>query len=383
MAPRADDSGASVDVGGGSVPVPVATPPVVTLPPHYTTVPEVQGPPAPPAEVMGPPAAPSPQPSAPSAPVIVSGPAPVAVTLPPALVVPIELTPIGPPAPPAPVVTLPELPIVVTPDLLAGATPAQPAPTPQPVPVDLGPITSAIGELQRAIATISGQVNSLTADVLARPSAPDVTPQLNAIRGTVDAIPARIDQAIAQEDARIQSTIRGIRRDTDALALGVGNTQADVGALRRVLEGISANPNLVPIPPSAQAISDGIAAYFSLESNRAKLKGDRGLKGDKGDKGEKGDTGPSLPVDQIDGAINDYLRRNPPLAGRDGQPGKDGKNGVDGRTPTPAEVRGVVEEVLSGVRVFLSSPADFIWDVILKGIRERIGALFDAVTAET
>ena len=172
-----------------------------------------------------------------------------------------------------------------------------------------------------------------------------------------------------------------LRRDVDNVALGVGNAQADVGALRRVLEGISANPNLVPIPPSAQMLSDSIAAYFSLDTNRAMLKGDRGLKGDKGDKGEKGDTGPSLPVDQINGAINDYLRRNPPLAGRDGQPGKDGRNGVDGRTPTPDEVRGVVEEVLSGVRVFLSSPTDFIWDVILKGIRTRIIDLFIALEA--
>jgi hypothetical protein len=55
---------------------------------------------------------------------------------------------------------------------------------------------------------------------------------------------------------------------------------------------------------------------------------------------------------------------------------------VDGRTPTPDEVRGVVETVFAGLPGFLSSPADFIWQVILKGIRSRIVALFMALEEE-
>jgi hypothetical protein len=42
----------------------------------------------------------------------------------------------------------------------------------------------------------------------------------------------------------------------------------------------------------------------------------------------------------------------------------------------------VVETVFAGLPGFLSEPAEYIWQVILQGIRARFEALFEAVTAE-
>jgi hypothetical protein len=41
-----------------------------------------------------------------------------------------------------------------------------------------------------------------------------------------------------------------------------------------------------------------------------------------------------------------------------------------------------VDQALTGVSGFLSAPADFIWDVIIKGIRARFMALFEALLTE-
>jgi len=41
-----------------------------------------------------------------------------------------------------------------------------------------------------------------------------------------------------------------------------------------------------------------------------------------------------------------------------------------------------VATLFAGLSTFIANPTDYIWDVILKGIRTRANALFDALTAE-
>jgi hypothetical protein len=41
----------------------------------------------------------------------------------------------------------------------------------------------------------------------------------------------------------------------------------------------------------------------------------------------------------------------------------------------------VVQGLFAGVADFVTDPAVYIWKVILDGVRERLSALFDAVTA--
>ena len=176
--------------------------------------------------------------------------------------------------------------------------------------------------------------------------------------------------------------IARISRSLDNVALGVGNAQADIGAFRRTLEGIAANPTFVSVEPSAQRISDQIASWFSVAGNREQIRGPRGPQGLPGTNGKDGRDGAPVPAAQIDTAIADYFTKYPPTTPLNGKDGKDGKDGVDGRTPTPDEVRGVVEQVLSGVSDLVRDPTAYIWDVILKGVRERFQALFDAVLGE-
>jgi hypothetical protein len=41
-----------------------------------------------------------------------------------------------------------------------------------------------------------------------------------------------------------------------------------------------------------------------------------------------------------------------------------------------------VAKVFAGVSGFLSDPTDYIWDVIIKGIRKRFMALFEALLTD-
>jgi hypothetical protein len=45
-------------------------------------------------------------------------------------------------------------------------------------------------------------------------------------------------------------------------------------------------------------------------------------------------------------------------------------------------VAGAVATVLAGVSTFIADPTGYIWNVILLGVRQRAGALFDAITSE-
>lgn len=345
--------------------LPQVPPVVVLLPPGpAATGPVVTGQPPAQLEVMGPPPPPSPTVAVPPE-----------VFLPPRALLPVQVQ-VGLPleAPltseltgerPVPLVTpAPEEPSIAQPEVVV-RLPAPP-PVPEPVrepqqsTVDVSHLTQAINQALAAINGLAERINALEQKPPPVVELPDLQPAIDRLERRIDGIQPTIDSAVATAQAAIDNERR----------------------TARILEGISANPNLVPVPPSAQQLSDSIAAWFSVSGNRESLRGPRGLQGTPGLKGDRGDPGPSLPLDQVNGAIARYLEANPPAAGRDGRPGRDGTDGVDGRTPTPDEIRGVVAQVFAGLPGFLSEPAEYIWQVILQGIRARFEALFEAVTAE-
>lgn len=358
---RPDEDKASPEVPA----LPQVPPVVVLLPPGPAgTGPVVTGQPPAQLEVMGPPSPPSPTVAVPPE-----------VFLPPRALLPVQVqvgmaleTPLTPeltgerpfpiviPAPEEP--SLQPIPVPI-PQPIPAPIP-EPVPVPQQATVDVSHLTQAINQALQAINGLAERINALEQAPPPVVELPDLQPAIDRLERRVDAIQPTIDAA----NFTAQTAIAAEQRTA------------------RILEGISANPNLVPVPPSSQQLSDSIAAWFSVSGNREALRGPRGLQGTPGLKGDRGDPGPSLPPDQVSGAVARYLAANPPAAGRDGRPGRDGTNGVDGRTPTTDEVRGVVETVFAGLPGFLSEPAEYIWQVILQGIRARFGALFDAVTAE-
>jgi hypothetical protein len=119
--------------------------------------------------------------------------------------------------------------------------------------------------------------------------------------------------------------------------------------------------------------------------------GPPGPKGDRGDIGPSGMTGPigpagppgpSLPIEQIDSLITQFLRTRPPIAGPIGPAGPAGAigpTGPIGPAPTDDQIRRIVETLYAGVSDLLSNPTEYIWEVILGGIRKRIGDIIDAL----
>ncbi len=104
--------------------------------------------------------------------------------------------------------------------------------------------------------------------------------------------------------------------------------------------------------------------------------GPAGPKGDKGERGESGTTvGPGGP-----GTVGP-----PGPAGTPGPSGPAGPTGPAGTLGpacvgvTPELVEGAVAKVLAGVSGLISNPTDYIWNVILLGIRARFGAIIEAL----
>jgi hypothetical protein len=149
----------------------------------------------------------------------------------------------------------------------------------------------------------------------------------------------------------------------------------DIARLQSIVEGIAANPNLVPVPPSASELRDSIAQY--LRENPP-LQGDDGLQGDPGLRGLPGPPGPSLPADQVDTAVRAYLQTITIPKGLDGKDGKDGTDGKDGAPVSAETITQVLLDALGPALQLLDNPTDAIWDVILTATRERLAQLFNA-----
>jgi len=175
--------------------------------------------------------------------------------------------------------------------------------------------------------------------------------------------------------ARARASAESANSAALAAATIARNAQLDASRLQRVIESISANPNLVPVPPSTAEI---VPVVESVIAGLGNLKGDRGDRGETGIQGPPGPPGPSLPESQVRDAIaallpSIQLPQGP--RGPIGPSGPSGPEGPPGPGVSPETVTSAVEQVFAGSPGLLADPATYIWRVILEGTRDRLNAL--------
>lgn len=371
--------------------IPVTGPgkPEVALPPGTGTG---AAPGEPSREVMGPPAAPAPQAETPkgtsgeplfsqtSGTSLFGQPEPT----PPFLTQPGPILPVSPfpatvdtrsesPPPSGEVVKLPAkepLQLPKLPELPQSSSAPSPGPS-----FDSGPLLAQIASLQGDISAISSRLDRLVANP------PWATPsQIPALATSYTDTPEYRDQQSQIARARASAdSANSAALAAASIAQSAGN---EARRLQRVIETISASPNLVPVPPSTAEVR---AVVDIAIAQLGDLQGPRGLQGLQGLPGIQGPPGPSLPASQVKDAIAALLptiQLPTPISTVPGPPGPPGPAGPPGAGVTPEVVEGAVASALSGVSGFLSAPADFIWDVIIKGIRTRFMALFEALLTE-
>ena len=141
------------------------------------------------------------------------------------------------------------------------------------------------------------------------------------------------------------------------------------------MESIAANPNLVPVAPTASQLATAVRDYLATNP----------ISG--GTNGTNGTNGRDATDAQVRAAVDAYIKANPVTGGGTGvpvvgPPGPPGPPGPAGTGVTPEVVQGAVATLFAGVSGFLANPTDYIWNVIILGIKARAGALLDALTAE-
>ena len=316
----------------------------------------------------------------------------------------------GVPAPPTPVPVSPAVPI-----------PPAPAPAPAPAPEVMGPPAEVMGppdwweampvsdraDLVRQLETLQAANGQLeTALALARNTILDLQIRLDDVAATAGQVgppgpqgapgppgergpegpagPAGRDGRDGAEFSKTPDYANIISRlnvtasrDTDqdraiqATAVRLDSVAGTVAGVRQALESVAGSIGGVmtiagpPGPPGAKGD-----------------RGEAGPMGPAGPQGPQGRPGPAIASDQLVPAVEEALRgvtipTGP--AGPQGPAGSPGPAGPAGPPPSEDQIRGVVEKVFAGVSVFLSDPAEYIWQVILKGIGKRLGALFDAI----
>ena len=107
-----------------------------------------------------------------------------------------------------------------------------------------------------------------------------------------------------------------------------------------------------------------------------------GPAGPAGAKGERGEPGPSTGTGGATVPGPAGPAGSPGSTGPAGPTGPSGPPGPPGTGVTPEVVQGAVATLFAGLTTFIANPTDYIWDVILKGIRARFMALFEALLTE-
>ena len=179
-----------------------------------------------------------------------------------------------------------------------------------------------------------------------------------------------------------------------------GTSPSEIAGLRQSITDIrrlddAQNSALASIQQAMEATAAAGGQFISTPGPRGAT-GATGAKGDTGSTGPKGDTGATGPAGPqgiqgvpgtsgtIIGGGGGGVGATGPAgpAGRTGPAGPKGDTGPAGPAVTPAALQSIVATVFVGVSGFVSDPTTYIWDVIIKGIKARAGALFDALTAE-
>jgi hypothetical protein len=176
------------------------------------------------------------------------------------------------------------------------------------------------------------------------------------------------------------------RIDTNQSAIAIANSRIDAtnanvstlanrqATLQRSLEDTAASVSgFMAIPgPSGPAGPTGPKGDTGAT-------GPAGPAGPKGDKGERGEPGTSTGTGGTP-VVGPQGPAGP--AGPTGPSGPPGPPGPAGAGVTPEVVQGAVGTLFAGLSTFIANPTDYIWDVIIKGIRARFMLLFEALLTE-
>ena len=305
-------------------------------------------------------------------------------TTPPPTPVPVPPAPPEPPRQPDPVIGPPAAPEILPPYI------QPPQDWWQQLPIE----TRA--ELEALLDGLRGDVDATGARIAAIPRGNDGTngtngtdglPGLNGRDGRDGALFVNTPE-FAALSGRIDTNGAGVAtltRRTDALQSNINTaidiaTQArrDAARMQSIVESIAANPNLVPIPPTAAELATAVRDYLATNPVGG---------GTDGTNGRDGTNGANATDAQVRAAVDAYIAAHPITGGGTGvpvvgPPGPPGPIGPPGASVTPEIVQGIVATVFAGLSGFIANPTEYIWDVILKGIRKRFMALFEALLTD-
>jgi hypothetical protein len=233
-----------------------------------------------------------------------------------------------------------------------------------------------IGELEAQIQAIPAPGEPRLDELLAAPpwATPAQIPTIPPIPPDFRATPDYT--ALTGRDTTFERDIARLRTALDNVALATGNSQADIASLRGQLTSIAANPTLVPLGPTAQEVSNAIAAYLSVESNRAALRGPAGPAGPQGPAGAVGSAPSPETVTQL---VNDAVAKLAPSVGPRGPAGPVGPigpAGPAGEPPSADALAAIIQDVLGPELQALVSLPDTVWEAVLGGSRERLSRLW-------
>ena len=176
------------------------------------------------------------------------------------------------------------------------------------------------------------------------------------------------------------------RVDTNAGAIAIANSRID-----------STNSSVTNLANRQTTLQQSLEATAASVSGFMAIPGPAGSTGATGPSGPAGAVGPAGPA----GAKGERGEPGtstgtggatvPGPAGPAGSPGSTGPAGPTGPSGppgppgtgvTPEIVTGAVATLFAGLSVFISDPSAYIWDVIIKGIRARAMAIFEALLTE-
>ena len=173
----------------------------------------------------------------------------------------------------------------------------------------------------------------------------------------------------------------------------IAGLQQSIRDIRRLDDAQNTALNTFQLAMEATAATGG--QFISTPGPRGAtgVTGDTGATGPTGSKGDTGATGAAGPqgIQGVPGATGGTIGGAAGGVGATGPAGPTGATGPAGATGpigpagasvTPEIVTGIVATVFAGVSGFLANPTDYIWNVIILGIKARAGALLDALTAE-
>ena len=169
--------------------------------------------------------------------------------------------------------------------------------------------------------------------------------------------------------------------------------QQSIRDIRRLDDAQNNALNTIQLALEATAAAGGQFISTPGPAGATGATGNTGATGPKGDSGSPGATGPAGPqgIQGVPGPAGGTIGGGAGGVGATGPAGPTGATGPAGATGpigpagpavTPAALQSIVGEVFAGVSGFLANPTDYIWNVIILGIKARAGALLDALTAE-